>query len=125
MRKKDPRTEETKRLIRKLRKHPRYLSWKRHVLAKDGWTEEDKKIQVHHKKELSSLLWEYDIRTVDEALECDALWKVSLGITLSRGEHFIMTKLRRYKYLTNGFIRLLEDWLDECKQRPRKRSLNI
>lgn len=122
-RKSGPKTKELKKLISKIRRHPKYKKWRIKVLKKDGWTEQDKKIQCHHREEISSLIEKYGISTVEEAIECTELWKTSLGITLSRGEHFIMTKLRRYKYLTAGFIQLLEEWLNECKSRPRKVSM--
>lgn len=119
---KDPRVEEQKKLIRKLRKHPQYLKWKEKVLKRDGWSKKDKGIQVHHLVEISTLLHDNDVKSVEAALKCETLWLIDLGITLTRGEHFIMTKLRRYKYLTEGFITILETWLNECKYRPRKCS---
>lgn len=122
MRRADPKTQELKRLISKIRRHPKYKKWRSKVLHQDGWTDKDKNIQAHHKKEISKLIEKYGIKDVEDAIKCTELWKTSLGITLSRGEHFIMTKLRRYKYLTEGFIKLLEEWLAECKSRPRKVS---
>jgi hypothetical protein len=112
-----------KLLIRKIRKHPKYMLWKRKVLKRDGWSEKDKGIQVHHHpKEISTILAENRVYSLGQAVNCDELWDVDNGIVLSRGEHFVITKLRRYKYLTKGFIILLETWFEECKKRPKKVS---
>lgn len=121
-RKKDPNTELQKALIRKLRKHPKYLKWKKKILDRDGWTIYDKGIQVHHKKEISHILNDNNIKTIDQALSCSELWEIGNGITLKRGEHFILTKLKRYKYLTKGFVELLEQWLNSCLVRTSSTS---
>ena len=120
---KDPRREEQKKLIRKLRKCEKYLTWKKCVLRRDGWSEKDKGIQVHHHpKDISRLLDEYKILTVEQALKCSDLWSLDIGISLTRGEHYIITKLRRYKYLTEGFRKLIKSWFEDCCRRPKKVS---
>ena len=110
-RKPDPKKEEQKILIRKLRKTPKYRKWKKKILRRDGWSIVDKGIQVHHKKELTHLLNDNNITKLEQALSCYELWRINNGVTLKRGEHFILTKLRRYKYLTKGFVDFIHEWL--------------
>jgi len=109
--------KELKNLLRKIRKTKKYLKWKRRCLKRDvkSYPDLPKGVQVHHKTELSRLVIKNKIRSVKDAIRCAELWETHLGITLKRGEHFIFTKLRRYKYLTRGFIVLLKDWMEECK----------
>uniref|UniRef100_A0A6H2A578 Uncharacterized protein n=1 Tax=viral metagenome TaxID=1070528 RepID=A0A6H2A578_9ZZZZ len=124
--------KEFKNLLRKIRKTKKYGKWKLRILKREvkSYPKIPKGVQVHHKTELSKLLNKYDIKSVEEALQCAELWDTHLGICLKRGEHFIWTKLGRYKYLTKGFISLLEGWMGRCKidhldadkkRRPRKR----
>ena len=124
--------KELKNLIRKIRKTKKYRKWKRKILMRDvrSYPDIPKGVQVHHKTEISKLILKYKITTVREAIECDELWYLDLGITLKRGEHFIFTKLGRYKYITRGFLELLNHWVarteedhldvNEMKKRRRK-----
>jgi hypothetical protein len=102
-----------KRLIFKIRRTKRYLRWKDKILRRDveSYPKIPKGVQVHHKTEISKLIFEYEIKCVRDALDCKFLWDIDLGITLKRGEHFIWTKLSRYKYLTKGFRSILQNWM--------------
>ena len=40
------------------------------------------KLQVHHIKKLSVIIYEHGVTTVKEALECEALWDQNNAITL-------------------------------------------
>jgi hypothetical protein len=106
-----------RRLIKRIRETKKYYKWKRKCLRRDvkSYPDIPKGVQVHHIKELSKLVKKYNIKTVKEALRCEILWRVDLGITLKRGEHFIFTKLGRYKYITRGFIELLNNWMARCE----------
>ena len=106
-----------KYLIKKIRRTGKYMAWKCRVLRRDvkSYPRIPKGVQVHHKIEISKLVYQYEIKCVKDAIKCKALWEVDLGITLKRGEHFIFTKLGRYKYLTQGFRKLLEQWLATTK----------
>jgi len=104
---------ELKRLISKIRRTKRYARWKDKILHRDvkSYPDIPKGVQVHHRIEISKLIKKFEITSVREALDCLELWKLPLGICLKRGEHFIFTKLGRYKYLTKGFRELLTEWL--------------
>jgi len=105
--------QQFKRLIQKIRKTNKYAVWKLRILKRDvpSYPSIPKGVQVHHRTEISTLLRMHNINTVQEAIQCKELWRDNLGITLKRGEHFIWTKLSRYKYLTKGFRDMLQSWL--------------
>jgi hypothetical protein len=100
-----------------IRETNKYFNWRRKCLKRDvrSYPDIPKGVQVHHIRELSKLVRKYEITTVKGALRCDVLWEVDLGISLKRGEHYIFTKLGRYKYITKGFKRLMQRWLDNTK----------
>ena len=106
----------TELLIKKIRRLPKYKKWREKVLEKDvtSYPKLPKGVQVHHRTEMATLIKKYEITTVKKALKCKALWKLELGLTLKRGEHFILTKLARYKYLSPGFRENLDKWLNTC-----------
>lgn len=116
---KEDRIERNKfrRLIKMIRETNKYFNWRRKCLKRDvrSYPDIPKGVQVHHIRELSKLVRKYEITTVKGALRCDVLWEVDLGISLKRGEHYIFTKLGRYKYITKGFKRLMQRWLDNTK----------
>lgn len=116
---KEDRIERNKfrRLIKLIRETHKYFNWRRKCLKRDvrSYPDIPKGVQVHHIRELSKLVRKYEITTVKGALRCDVLWEVDLGISLKRGEHYIFTKLGRYKYVTKGFKRLMQRWLDNTK----------
>lgn len=104
-------------LIKKIRRTKKYRRWKDKCLRRDvkSYPKIPKGVQVHHRIELTTLIKDLKITSIREAIECLELWNLSLGISLKRGEHFIFTRLRRYKYLTKGFRELLIKWLDDSK----------
>jgi hypothetical protein len=65
--------------------------WRRDVFRRDGYTCQitGKKgnLQPHHIKSFSTLMHENGIKTLEEAIACDALWEVSNGISLSKKLH--------------------------------------
>jgi hypothetical protein len=73
----------------KIRATTKYRKWHASVLKRDNYRCRkcliDKpylKLQVHHVKKLSEIIYEHCIATVKEALECEAFWNYDNGITL-------------------------------------------
>ena len=122
--------KDLEQLITKIRRHTRYDNWREKVLSV-GLSEiggkVPKGVQVHHRKEISTIIRENNIKTLHDALECEELWETSNGVVLKRGEHFILTRLRHYKYITPGFHEFILAWLKNCivgqfcaPKKPRK-----
>jgi hypothetical protein len=109
-------------MIRALRKTNKYLKWRRAILDKWGFPEKTKGVQVHHRKEITTLLKEKKITTLKKALKCKALWDLDLGVPLTRGEHSLITKMSRHKYLTPGFAIELIAWLKTRQIRISKKE---
>lgn len=112
--KKDKKFED---LIDQIRRSKKYKLWKMAVLLKvfPANMKVPKGIQVHHKIEVSTILKREGIVSLKQAMGPSLLWDVSNGVVLKRGEHFILTRLRHYKYLSSGFHEFLQEWLQTCK----------
>lgn len=70
-----------------IRESSKMRSWTAAVFERDRYTCQMCKkrggdLESHHIIPLADLLLKYDITTVDQAIECDALWDISNGITL-------------------------------------------
>ena len=74
-----------------------------------------KNINVHHQHEVIDIVRENNIRSMDDALKCDALWDVDNGVVLTIGEHSVVTAMQRYcgNSVSVGFIRVLKEFLRE------------
>ena len=85
------------KLSEKIRTNSKYLEWRSRIYKKDNYTCQwcgnkngnGKSIflNAHHKIPLAFLLKENKIKTLEEAILCEALWKLSNGITLCRDCH--------------------------------------
>lgn len=121
---KNPTPERLKviKLIKEIRRSDKYQEWRAAVIRRDLGTEIPRRIhlQVHHKKEISDIIYDNKIRTLKQAYACRELWDMSNAVTLKRGEHFILTKLRRYKYITKGFREFILEWLSEARDGLKK-----
>jgi len=78
--------------LNKLRMSYKYRQWRSDVFTKDNFTCQDcdKKggnLVVHHIKELSIILEEYNIKTIEQALNCEELWNINNGLTLCKDCH--------------------------------------
>jgi len=76
----------------RLRGSRQYFHWKYNILTRDNFTcrlcgIKTVKLNVHHIKLLNAILDEYNIKTIEDALECDELWFEENGITLCKGCH--------------------------------------
>lgn len=108
---KHPHTEETKRKISitlrikypkkifegryigiKIRKLSEYKIWRETVFRRDDFTcqickKRGGRLEPHHIKPLKVFIKEYEIKTVEEAINCESLWKVENGLTLCKQCH--------------------------------------
>ena len=70
-----------------IRECTRYKEWRKQVFQRDSYTcqhcgDKGGDLIVHHIKLFSIIMEESHITSLEEALQCEALWEVSNGITL-------------------------------------------
>jgi hypothetical protein len=76
----------------RLRKIFRYRQWRSDIFQRDDYACQECGIrsgngkavylEAHHIKEFSKILEEYQIKTIEQALDCEELWCLDNGITL-------------------------------------------
>jgi len=75
------------------------LKWIKSVLKRDNYEcqicKSTKNLEVHHKIGLAKLIKDYNIKTLDDARNCEALWNIDNGITLCKKCHY---KIHGKKY---------------------------
>ena len=103
--------KEFKKLQSQIRRSEKYKKWKDKILRRDNLNL--KSPNIHHKKPFKKILIENDIKSLAEAEKCKELWDINNGITISRGEHRIVSLLERMKYNTLGFIQILKDYVEK------------
>ena len=69
-----------------------YRQWRSDVFTRDEFTCQECGargiyLEAHHIKSFSSILKEYNIKTIEQALECQELWNINNGITLCKECH--------------------------------------
>lgn len=79
-------------LYYQIRNLQEYNEWRVSVYERDDFTcrfcgEARGALQAHHIKPRSRIMAEYNITTVEEALQCKALWEIDNGITLCERCH--------------------------------------
>jgi len=94
--------KELNKLCLKIRNCDKYKAWRQSVLLRDD--EELKNLQVHHKYPFRDIISRHNILSIEDAENCEELWDVSNGITITKGEHRILSLIERYKYHTDGFF---------------------
>ena len=102
-------SKEFKKLCGQIRRSPKYQTWKKKVLKRDNL--DLKSPNVHHKKSFNKILRENDIISLDEAKKCKELWDLDNGITISQGEHRVVSLLERIKNNTPGFLQILKEYI--------------
>ena len=99
------KSKEFKKLCGQIRRSEKYLNWKKKILKRDNLNLNSP--NVHHKKSFKKILIENDIQSLKDAEKCKELWDISNGITISKGEHRIVSLLERMKNNTPGFKEIL------------------
>lgn len=98
-------------LLIKIRKSKRCLEWKKKILERDN--EIENSLHVHHLIPFRELIIKYQITTPEEAEKCKELWDTNLGVTITKGEHQIITNMERINKFTKGFIKSINKILQE------------
>jgi hypothetical protein len=78
------------KLSRALRGIPEYKEWRKRIFEKYGYKCricKHTKIEAHHIKPYSELLKHFNIKSVDQALNCNELWDIDNGICLCNPHH--------------------------------------
>jgi len=82
------------KLVDRIRGCTRYSEWRTKVYERDLYTDwfsgvsgSRNRLNAHHIISLNKLLKIYNITTVEEAENCDALWDINNGITLLKSSH--------------------------------------
>jgi len=80
-------------LSKRIKTSFKYKEWRETIFQRDNWTcrKCGKRggviIHPHHKKSLTTILEENNIKTLEDVLECKELWDINNGITLCRKCH--------------------------------------
>ena len=101
--------KEFKKLRGQIRRSKKYLIWKKKVLRRDNLKLNSP--NVHHKKSFKRILKENNIKSLEDAYKCNELWDLKNGITISKGEHRIISLLERMKNNTPGFLEILKGYV--------------
>lgn len=75
------------KITNQIRQCFQYRQWRSDVFTRDDFTCQEcfirgSKLNAHHIKEFSKILEEYNIKTLEEALDCEELWNINNGQTL-------------------------------------------
>lgn len=112
--------KELNKLCLKIRKCDKYKVWRQAVLDRDNETL--KNLQVHHKDPFRDIILRNNIKSVEDAEKCKELWDVSNGITITKGEHRVISLIERCKYHTKGFFKAMNQLLKEQRSGRRSRQ---
>jgi hypothetical protein len=74
-------------LVKILRNCFKYRLWRNDVFTRDNFTCQEcgirgRYLEAHHIKEFSKIIHEYNIKTLDDAENCEELWDINNGRTL-------------------------------------------
>ena len=96
----------TTRLNKRIRTNSKYTKWRSDIFQRDDWTCQTCRkrgvyIEAHHLKELSKIIEENKIKTIEQAISCDFLWNIDNGVTLCEDCHNLTKKgnTKRWKKL--------------------------
>ena len=75
-----------------------YLKWRADVFKRDNYhcqnCGEKGYLEAHHIIQFSKIIKEFNIKTVDEARNCEELWDIGNGITYCKECHILLDKNR-------------------------------
>lgn len=104
-------------LLYALRSSAEYIKWRKFALLHLVHNPKAKGIQIHHLKKVTDILKENNIKTLDEALNCKALWDLNNVVFLAKGEHYVISCLERHKKVSVGFIKFLKVFIKENEEK--------
>ena len=76
-----------------IRANTRYLEWRTAIYKRDDYRDwfsgvrGNGDLQVHHIIPFSKLLDKYNIKTIDDAINCAAFWDLNNGMTMLKSSH--------------------------------------
>jgi len=90
-------------LVIRIRQCFKYRQWRSDVFTRDNFTcqkcgERGYYLEAHHIKRFCEIIQEYQIKTLEEALNCEELWNINNGRTLCKKCH----KSRRKEMMLAG-----------------------
>jgi len=79
-------------LTEQIRKCFKYRQWRSDIFYRDNYIclicgQKSGKLNAHHLISFNLILQEYEITTIEEALECEKLWSLNNGVTLCKECH--------------------------------------
>jgi 5-methylcytosine-specific restriction endonuclease McrA len=85
-------------------KHYKYRQWRDDVFTRDDYTCQNcntrgARLHAHHKERFSEIIESNQIKTLDQAIECNELWNINNGITLCVSCHSLT-----HGYLVPNFV---------------------
>jgi hypothetical protein len=80
------------KLVNQIRTCLKYRQWRLNVFSRDYFTcancgQKGGELVAHHIKAFAEIMKEHNIKTLQEALECEELWDIENGITLCEECH--------------------------------------
>ncbi len=101
--------KEFKKLCGQIRRSQEYAEWKQKIIDRDGLNL--KSPNVHHWKPFNKILIDNNVQSMEDARKCQILWSLKNGVTISKGEHRILSLIERMKSATPGFQMALRKFL--------------
>ncbi len=80
-------------LYERIRKYYKYRQWRSDVFKRDNFTcqecgdDRGGNLNAHHIESFISIIQKHEIITINQAIECEALWNINNGITLCKTCH--------------------------------------
>jgi hypothetical protein len=83
-----------RRFAERVRRLGEYQRWRDQIFKRDGYCdfytgEYGDSLDVHHIEPFTEILDKYEIRTIQDALNCSALWDTKNGITMVKKNHTV------------------------------------
>jgi hypothetical protein len=76
-----------------IRINSKYTEWRTAVFKRDAYKDWfsgiklQSNIQAHHIIPMSQIIRQYNLKTIDDALQCEALWDINNGVTMMTSSH--------------------------------------
>ena len=79
-------------LNKKIRESFKYRQWRSDIFTRDNFTCQEcwvrgVRLNAHHKEPFYKIMDEYNIKTLEQALDCEKFWNINNGVTLCEPCH--------------------------------------